>query len=115
MFIEKLIKSDPRILLLDGVVDDDALRDERVSPRELEAAVRTSGHGDLAAIAAVVLETNGKFSVISRDKAGARTAFPQSPTTDRQAREGAADPGFPRSGRGWKTTCRQRRQRRSRP
>ncbi|MEO6092017.1 MAG: YetF domain-containing protein [Novosphingobium sp.] len=76
-FIEKLVKSEPRLLLIDGVIDARALRDERMSRRELEAAVRKSGLGDFADIAAVVLETDGTLSVISRDKAGARTVFPQ--------------------------------------
>ena len=30
-------------------------------------------------VAAVFLETDGTFSVVSRDKAGARTAFPEPP------------------------------------
>ncbi|HEY9093009.1 DUF421 domain-containing protein [Parasphingorhabdus sp.] len=76
-FVEKLVKSEPRVLLRDGVIDHSALRDERVSQREVEAAVRKSGLGDLADVAAVVLETDGNFSIISNDKAGDRTAFPQ--------------------------------------
>ncbi len=74
--VEKLVKSNPRILLLDGVMDCDALREERVSPREVKSAVRKAGLGDLAKVAAVVLETDGSFSVISKEKAAARSAFP---------------------------------------
>lgn len=71
-----MVKSEARLLLLDGVLNRDALRDERVSPREVEAAVRKAGLGDLADVAAVVLETDGSFSVISNDKASGRSAFP---------------------------------------
>lgn len=74
--VERLVKSDPRVLLIDGVIDGEALREERVSQRELKAAVRKAGLGDLCDVAAVVRETDGTFSVISKDKAAARSAFP---------------------------------------
>lgn len=64
--IEAAIKSQPRVLLLD----------ERVTREEVAAAVRKGGYGDLGAVAAVVLETDGSFSVIVRDEAGDRSAFP---------------------------------------
>lgn len=76
-FISSLVKSNPRILFRDGQFIEQALRDERVVRGEIEAAVRGAGIGDLAAVAAVVLETDGSFSVISRQSAGARTALPQ--------------------------------------
>lgn len=75
-FVENLVKSNPRILLIDGTIDHGALRAERVSAREVQAAVRKAGLGDLRDVAAVVLETDGSFSVISNDKASGRTAFP---------------------------------------
>ena len=74
--IEAAIKSQPRVLLLDGEIDQAALLDERVTREEVAAAVRKGGYGDLGAIAAVVLETDGSFSVIVRDEAGDRSAFP---------------------------------------
>jgi len=74
--IEKAIKSSPRVLLRDGQVDETALLDERVTRDEVAAAVRKSGEGDLGQIAAVVLETDGSFSVISAAAAGDRSAFP---------------------------------------
>lgn len=74
--IENVVKSEPRLLLLDGVIDDNALRQERVSADEVKTAVRKESMGDLSDIAAVILETDGSFSVISRQKAGSRSAFP---------------------------------------
>ena len=44
---------------------DDALRDARVTREEVRAAVRSSGIGALGDVAAVVLETDGSFSVIA--------------------------------------------------
>ena len=74
--IEKIVKSKPRVLLLNGIIDEAALRDERVSMDEVKAAVRKESIGDLSNVAAVVLETDGSFSVIAQDKAGSRSAFP---------------------------------------
>ena len=73
---EQAVKSAPRALLEDGKIDQKALLEERVAADEVKAAVRKSGVGDLAKVAAVFLETDGSFSVIVHDKAGARTAFP---------------------------------------
>ncbi|GGB51169.1 DUF421 domain-containing protein [Blastomonas aquatica] len=74
--IEKLAKAEARYLLRDGVIDRDALRKERVTREEVLCAVRSNGFGDLNDIAAVFLETDGTFSVVSQEKAGTRTAFP---------------------------------------
>lgn len=74
--VEKLAKSSPRILLADGEFLEPALREERVTDDEVRAAVRGAGYGDLASVAAVVLETDGSLSVISQAHAGARTAWP---------------------------------------
>jgi len=73
---EQAAKSDARRLLTDGVVDTAALREERVTRDEVLAAVRSGGYGDLNAIAAVVLETDGSFSVIPKSHAGSGSALP---------------------------------------
>lgn len=75
--IEAAIKAKPRILLRDGRIDHPALLDERVTVEEIKAAVRMRGLGDLAKVAAVVLETDGSFSVVPENKAGDKSAFPQ--------------------------------------
>lgn len=73
--VNAAIKSQPRVLLRDGQIDHAALLIERVTVEEVESAVRKRGHGDLGRIAAVVLETDGSFSVIANDDAGDRSAF----------------------------------------
>jgi uncharacterized membrane protein YcaP (DUF421 family) len=65
------IKSDARLLLHDGTIDAQALRDERVTENEVRAAIRARGYGRVEDVAAVVLETDGSVSVIGRDNAGA--------------------------------------------
>jgi uncharacterized membrane protein YcaP (DUF421 family) len=47
-------------------MNETALLRERVTREEIEAAARGSGHGDLADVETVVLETDGTFSVIGR-------------------------------------------------
>jgi uncharacterized membrane protein YcaP (DUF421 family) len=72
---ERLAKSSPRALLIDGNLVPDALRAERITREEIMAAVRSSGHGDLARIARVVLETDGALSVVPASHQGDGSAF----------------------------------------
>jgi len=51
-------------LLHDGEVLHEALLKARVTENEIFAAVRSSGIPDIKAVKAVVLETDGSFSVI---------------------------------------------------
>ncbi|WP_380164541.1 DUF421 domain-containing protein [Jannaschia sp. R86511] len=60
----------PTLVLRDGVLDRDALRGQRLTAGEVRQAVRASGTGDLARVAAVVLESDGSLSVIGREAAG---------------------------------------------
>lgn len=76
-WFEAIVKAEPRILFRDGIFVPRALSDERVTEEEVRSAIRGSGIGDLRSVAAVVLETNGRFSVISLDAAGDRSALPK--------------------------------------
>jgi uncharacterized membrane protein YcaP (DUF421 family) len=70
-----VISAHPVVLVRDGTLQRDAIARHRLTETEVEQAVRSSGSGDLSAIAAVVLETNGTLSVISRDKYGDGSAM----------------------------------------
>lgn len=72
---KQIIRSEARVLLRDGQFLDEAMRQERVTRSEIEEAVRNEGFGDLSEIAAVVLETDGSFSVISQEKIGSGSAL----------------------------------------
>ena len=63
---DKLVKSSPTLLLRRGEFLDDKLLAVRVTRSEVLAAVRSSGIGSLDAVEAVVLETDGSFSVVER-------------------------------------------------
>ncbi|CAN5570331.1 DUF421 domain-containing protein [soil metagenome] len=60
----RLVKSEPRLLVRDGRFLSDALKSERVTESEVRAALRAHGISTLEQVAAVVLETDGSFSVV---------------------------------------------------
>lgn len=63
---QHLVKAQPALLVYRGRVLEPALRRERVSREEILAAARSSGATDLSEIGAVVLETDGSLSILSR-------------------------------------------------
>lgn len=68
--VQQLVKSEPALLAWHGALLPDALRRERVTEDELLAAVRASGKASLSAAHAVVLETDGSFSVLDPPDSG---------------------------------------------
>jgi len=65
-FVRRLVKSEPTLLFHQGEMLDGALASQRVTPEEIRAAIRTEGFGQMSDVEAVILETDGSFSVISR-------------------------------------------------
>ena len=65
-----VMTSRPAVLMSSGRFEEDVLQRERVSRDDISQAVRASGCGDMGQVAAVVLETDGSFSVITEDKIG---------------------------------------------
>lgn len=63
-WVRKLIKGEPTLLLEHGRILDDALRTQRVTESEIRTAIRAKGIGALEDVRAVVLETDGTFSVV---------------------------------------------------
>lgn len=61
---ESVLKSSPSLLLYRGELRRRELLAQRVSDAEVRAAVRSAGYADLEDVGAVVLETDGTFSVI---------------------------------------------------
>jgi uncharacterized membrane protein YcaP (DUF421 family) len=64
--VQALVKAQPRLMLHRGRVLPVALREERVTEEEVWAAVRAQGTGSLGEVDAVVLETDGSFSVLKQ-------------------------------------------------
>ena len=63
-WFESLVKSDPTLVVYQGRTLVSAMRRERVTEEEIHAVVRASGVADFGSVQAVVLETDGSFSVI---------------------------------------------------
>ena len=59
-----LIKSQPTLLFYHGETLEHAMKEQRISPDEISAALRAHGIAHLQDVEAVVLETDGSFSVI---------------------------------------------------
>ena len=73
--VRGVFTAEPALLLEGGRIRHDAMRRNRLTESELRQAVRMQGTGDLSQVAAVVLETNGTFSVISSSTYGDGSAL----------------------------------------
>ncbi|GAB2885337.1 DUF421 domain-containing protein [Nocardioides pacificus] len=70
-----VVTARPTLLLRDGRLLDGALRQQRVTADEVRQAIRASGSGEVGAVGAVVLESDGTLSVIPASRAGDRSAL----------------------------------------
>ncbi len=66
--IENLMQNNPIILVKDGEICYDALRESRVAESDLIAKLREANALDMSKIHAVVLETTGDVSVLHGDR-----------------------------------------------
>lgn len=73
--VPSLVKSDPTLLVFRGRQIDAALREQRVGEAEVLQAIRQRGFGSVTDVHAVVLETDGSFSVIGEEPAGGASAL----------------------------------------
>lgn len=73
--IRKVIKTEPRVLLFKGRYIREALEDCRISKEEVVQMIRSEGIGTLDDVDAVVLESNGRFSVIKKIRKEGRSAM----------------------------------------
>lgn len=62
--VEDAISNVPRLLMLNGVIDEEALKETRVSKGDLIAKLRESNALEFDKVRAVVLETTGDISVL---------------------------------------------------
>jgi uncharacterized membrane protein YcaP (DUF421 family) len=76
----RTITARPTLLVRNGELLDQAMRSERISRDSLLQVVRSQGVGGLELVAAVVLETNGRFSVITREQQGSGSALTDVPS-----------------------------------
>lgn len=67
--VKQAFKSEPQLLFYDGHFMYAAMRGERVGSDDVLQAMRSEGFIDLTAVQAVVLESDGTFSVIGKGEA----------------------------------------------
>lgn len=72
--VQQFVKAQPRLLVHRGRLLPDALRAERVTREEIWAALRADGLGGVEDAHAVVLETDGTFSVLKTMGSGSALA-----------------------------------------
>lgn len=74
-WVSRLVKARPALLLFRGELQSDAMRRTRVTEEEILAALRNHGVANLGQVAAVVLETDGSFSVIQELNGNSRSTL----------------------------------------
>lgn len=73
--IQQLVKSEPTLLFHQGQMLQSSLRSQRVTPEEVRAAIRAQGIGQMSEVEAVILETDGSFSILRATAQPATTAL----------------------------------------
>jgi len=68
--VHRLVSSSPSLVFYAGVPLPEALREQRLTVDAVRSAIRTAGIVDPDEVAAVVLESDGKLSVLRADTAG---------------------------------------------
>ena len=74
-FFRRAVTSSPTLLARDGRLDEAALRRQRLTASQVRQSARSSGYGDLAQVAAIVLEPDGTLSVIPVSQLGSGAAL----------------------------------------
>lgn len=74
-FVKHLVKAEPTLLFKNGEFLQKAMRRQRVPEAEIRAAIRKSGISATEDVEAVVLETDGRFSVIKKSDGNSKTAL----------------------------------------
>ena len=73
--VQEFIKAKPTLLLYRGQMNYDALKQQRVTESEILGSIRTNGIAAIEDVEAVVLETDGSFSVIKESRSGSASAL----------------------------------------
>lgn len=64
--VQNLVKAEPTLLVFKGQMQQQVMKDKRVAEGEVLAAIRLNGNASIEDIDAVILETDGTFSVIKK-------------------------------------------------
>jgi uncharacterized membrane protein YcaP (DUF421 family) len=72
---QQLVKGEPSLLFYRGGYLEDTMRAERISGEEVRSAARKQGLSSMTEVGAVILETDGTFSVIPQLHPSTSTAL----------------------------------------
>jgi uncharacterized membrane protein YcaP (DUF421 family) len=73
--VSRLVKSDPSLLYYRGGFIHEAMRRERVNQHEVVQAMRQQGYASEEDVEAVVLETDGSFSILGSSNQGSESTL----------------------------------------
>ncbi|RVP95919.1 DUF421 domain-containing protein [Sinorhizobium meliloti] len=76
-WVREMVKSEPTLLVRNGVCLDDAMQSQRITREEIDAAVRQYGLVTVEEAACVMLETDGSLSVVQNGISGTGSATDQ--------------------------------------
>jgi uncharacterized membrane protein YcaP (DUF421 family) len=76
--VASMVRSEPTLVYRDGFLEA-ALRRERVTENEVRQVARGQGHATLDDVAAIVLESDGSFSVLTQDPSSVRDSHSVQP------------------------------------
>lgn len=62
--LKKIFDGEPIYIIKDGKIDQEVLKENRISTEELYTSIRQNGYCSLSEISACILEPNGKISVL---------------------------------------------------
>jgi uncharacterized membrane protein YcaP (DUF421 family) len=74
-WVRKIVTGEPALLVYEGKLLPSALKRARVTEDEIHSAVRSAGRQTFEQIKAVVLETDGSFSVVQHEDAQATSSL----------------------------------------
>lgn len=72
---ESFLEDDPVILIRDGVIDEKALDEVKITKDELQEAIREHGVDGIKNVKLSILEVDGNISVISEDENSKQTNY----------------------------------------
>ncbi|GAA4166174.1 DUF421 domain-containing protein [Chryseobacterium ginsenosidimutans] len=72
---ESFLEDDPVILIKDGVIDEKALDEVKISKEELQEAIREHGVDGTKNVKLAILEVDGNISVVSEDEKSKQTNY----------------------------------------
>ncbi|WP_043526404.1 DUF421 domain-containing protein [Litchfieldella xinjiangensis] len=74
-WVRQVVTGEPALLFYRGEYLTSSLRHARVTEDEIRAAMRSEGKTDMTQVEAVVMETDGSFSVIDQDLASEESSL----------------------------------------